>query len=81
MTCPTCDATMQGIGYGMFHCPRCGTLKGCPVDGAVVTPALVGRCREFQRSHGTNFDEYMGADWDRLGIPEAINPPATRRGS
>jgi hypothetical protein len=26
MACITCSHTMAGIGYGMFHCARCGTL-------------------------------------------------------
>lgn len=76
MSCPTCDHTMQGIGYGMSHCPRCGTLVGCHADGSVTVPALVGRCRKF----GDTLGPAWSALWHRLGIRESINKPEDRAG-
>jgi len=81
MSCPTCDHTMQGIGYGMFHCPRCGTLTNCPTDGHVSVPALVERCRAFggglvrePRDVHTGKEVFDGLKrmWHALGIVEAI---------
>lgn len=45
MACSTCTHTMHGLGYGIFHCPRCGTVK---YDDTVIVPALVGRVKEFR---------------------------------
>ncbi|HYH69406.1 MAG TPA: hypothetical protein VD866_32225 [Urbifossiella sp.] len=83
MTCPTCDHTLTGIGYGMAHCPRCGTLAHCPADGAVAVPALVARCRRFETSlRAAGNVEVMApdlvGDWRQLGIREAINRPGDR---
>lgn len=47
MACPTCDHTMHGVGHGVFHCPRCGTLTGCYADGSASVPSLVGRVRKL----------------------------------
>lgn len=74
MACPTCDHTLEGIGYRMFHCPRCGTLVGSPVAGAVHVPALVRRCREFKVYAGATAEP----NWNRLGIAESINLPGNR---
>lgn len=74
MPCPSCSHTLQGIGYGMYHCPRCGTLTNCPIDGAVSVPALVQRCRDFAPALTT----YQVETWNRLGIAESINTPAER---
>jgi tRNA(Ile2) C34 agmatinyltransferase TiaS len=77
MSCPTCSHTMQGVGYGVFHCPRCGTMKG-PI-GEVVTPALVERCREYERGAlDMDTDPVAVSEWERLGIAESINTPANR---
>jgi hypothetical protein len=76
MSCPTCGHTMQGIGYGMFHCPRCGTVQSA--EGTVTVPALVERCRKLpdqMRFMPLAFSEA----WYRLGIEEAINTPENRR--
>lgn len=71
MSCPTCDHTMEGCGHGLFHCPRCGTVKR---DDAVYTPAIVGRLREFTST--------LGPAWTALahllGIFESIYPPDRR---
>jgi len=75
MSCPTCNATMHGVGYGMFHCPRCGTLTNCPSDGCVTVPALVERCRKLPdqlRFMPLAFDEC----WHRSGIAESIRQPS-----
>lgn len=85
MSCPTCDHTLEGIGYGMFHCPRCGTLKGCPNADAVFVPALVERCRNFM-THMTDEEGPLTAgqrltfrqEWHRLGVNESTNTPENR---
>ncbi len=69
MACSSCGHTMHGIGHGMFHCPRCGTLYA---DGSVAVPTLVGRCREFEVL--VRPSKVLHADWHRLGIAEAIRP-------
>lgn len=92
MQCPTCDHTMEGIGYchvsGMegqaFHCPRCGTIK--TPDGKVVTPGLVDRCREWETSITKDDDELytptvrkvLTYNWRKLGIAESIRVPKDR---
>ena len=72
MPCPTCDHTMEGIGYGMFHCPRCGTMTNCPAKGNVNVPALVGRCLSFKAAGLTDAQKLI---WHQLGIAESINLP------
>lgn len=79
MSCPTCSHTMDGIGYGMFHCPRCGTLINCPTDGAVHVPALVIRCRRFGETIGGVCAEHAFR-WKQLGVSESIDPPGQRHG-
>lgn len=27
MSCPSCDHTMQSLAFGIWWCPRCGTLR------------------------------------------------------
>lgn len=71
MSCPTCDHTLNGIGHGMFHCPRCGTLTNCQVEGAVTVPSLVERVRRFGRE--APFGDW-GPIWHRVGIQESIGP-------
>ena len=82
MSCPTCDHTMAGIGYGMFHCARCGSLDlGDGVPGPIVIPALVMRAREFE-THPLlpllAVKGEIGKLWLRLGIAESINTPDNR---
>ena len=72
MSCATCDATIHGVGYGMFHCPRCGTFRSA--DGMTTTPALVARCREFE----TELGPFWGKLWHKTGIAEAIHQPERR---
>lgn len=73
MSCPTCDHTLAGIGHGMWHCGRCGTLKLC--DGGYAVPALVGRCRDFD---AYLFGQRIRQIWAKLGIAEAMQPPESR---
>ncbi len=68
---------MHGIGHGMFHCPRCGTLQGCYADGSVTVPALVLRCRFFVQAVIGDSDEALHR-WRTLGIAEAIDVPQDR---
>lgn len=68
---------MEGIGYGMFHCPRCGTLLNCPVDGAVNVPALVERLRDFIDT--AEMGPVAEMLWNKLGIAESINTPENRK--
>lgn len=82
MACPTCDHTMEGIGYGFFHCPRCGTMRNG--DGSLTVPALVERCREFAGNAITaakvdRHEEWVLRQWHRLGIAESISTPENRR--
>jgi hypothetical protein len=77
MVCPTCDHTLQSLGHGLFHCPRCGTLVGSQADGSADVPALVKRCRGFQREFRGSV-EYHTTLWIRLGIHECIDTPAER---
>jgi hypothetical protein len=72
MSCPTCDHTLEGIGHGMFHCPRCGTLINCPADGAIHVPALVARCRMFE-PRLQDLCKSIVESWCRLGIEESIH--------
>lgn len=84
MPCPTCDATMEGIGSNdrgdnCFLCPRCGTVL---IDAfgqhgdKVYVPKLVERCREFERL--VKVSDIM-AIWHRLGLAESINTPGERK--
>ncbi len=85
MSCPTCGHTMGRLcvvdDVAFFHCERCGTaaVKTPHNDEPYVyAPKLVERCREFQRLHRSNFDEFMGDDWQRLGFAESIAKPEDR---
>ncbi len=57
MPCPTCSATMEGLGTNdrgdnLFQCPRCGTVL---IDAfgqhgdKVYVPKFVERLREFEK--------------------------------
>jgi tRNA(Ile2) C34 agmatinyltransferase TiaS len=75
VSCPTCSHTMAGLGYGNFHCARCGTVLS---NGAIYVPALVSRCREFSKTI-TGSCALHAHEWSRLGIHEAINTPEHRQ--
>lgn len=85
MACPTCDHTMQSVGFaeGRHHywCPRCGTLRSTAPGGfdADEAPKLVGRCREFEKDYvvpcGSGMTE---REWIASGIRESINKPEDR---
>jgi tRNA(Ile2) C34 agmatinyltransferase TiaS len=83
VSCPTCDHTLSGIGYGVFHCHRCGTLVNHPVDGCVYVPAVVQRCRKFRVSlrsmaKGSTVAHDLVSDWRQLGLDEATERPEGR---
>ncbi len=78
MSCPTCDHTLSGIGHGMFHCPRCGTLVNNPVEGACHVPALIRRCREFRRHMSADMDSLLIRRWTIIGIEDSVALPAER---
>lgn len=77
-------------GPKVFHCSRCGTQKilvtpnGQPI---ITVPTLVERCREFRAARHPSFKAEVGifgdpvlvAEWERLGIAEAINKPEDRK--
>jgi hypothetical protein len=74
---------MHGLGYQVYHCPCCGTVKD--TNGAFHIPALVGRCRlllhgAVGRENGLGeltseaYEEALRIA-TRLGIVEAIHPP------
>lgn len=79
MACPTCDHTMQKLPVENpphFWCPRCGTLAvGLTSRLDTSAPKLVLRCREFAPVIH-HVDDIVA--WKRLGIAEAIDPPADR---
>lgn len=75
MSCPTCDHTMQKVVYGIFWCPRCGTLM--QEGGTAEMPGLVERCRELA-AENTHSSAFPWPAWRRLGIAEAINLPENR---
>jgi hypothetical protein len=76
MSCPTCDHTLDGIGHGMFHCPRCGTLVSHP-RLLLVVPSLISRCRRF--SHECLAQVPLLHDrWKSIGIAESIDVPEAR---
>jgi hypothetical protein len=78
MACPTCSHTIQGCGYGIFHCPRCGTMK---IHDAVYVPALVARAKAFfaESENGRGLSPASLHLWNTLGIPESITPESQRR--
>lgn len=75
MARPTCDHTMDSLGYGWYHCPRCGTAK---FADDVYVPKLVTRCREFEKSLTGHCAVHM-YEWHVLGIDESINVPSGRK--
>lgn len=85
MSCPTCSHTMTPMGCKVtdktfYWCPRCGTIKPCEEQEA-VTPALVERCREFEKTTtrvGSVDEDQLSYQWNHLGIAESINPPENR---
>jgi hypothetical protein len=71
---------MEGLGYGIFHCPRCGTVKGSPTPEAVFVPALVERCRQFHREAlAARYAERLADVWHRVGMDKAISMPENRK--
>ena len=72
MPCPTCDHTVQGIGYGLYHCPRCGTY--IDEDGSAKVPALIARLIRFRQE----LTEAQRDVWHALGIDECILLPGER---
>jgi transcription elongation factor Elf1 len=86
MPCPTCDHTMSAIdmlkdekgnAFGLFHCPRCGTLKKVfSFHEETFIPTLVTRCRSLFVLHGGR----PKADIDTVvlnNIMEAVFPDAS----
>lgn len=82
MACPTCDHTMQSLGYcdggTVWHCSRCGTVSHHDqfVDAPprVHVPKLVERCRDFESVWD---DDAVGRMlWRTLGIEESIRDKA-----
>ncbi len=82
MACPTCGYTMDCLGSApwLFWCHRCGTLKDATTQTTASTaPDLVQRCRDFAERMPKEAAFGRWSDWHRLGIAEAIDPPARRR--
>ncbi len=81
MACPNCDHTMQHLNCvePIFWCPRCGTVFGDDPTATYSTPKLVTRCRDFAERMPKEAAFGRWSDWRRLGIAEAIDPPARRR--
>jgi hypothetical protein len=84
---------MEGVGSGVFHCPRCGTLKMETVEQlgpggsnpsireTFYVPKLVERCRAFAADALLPLlavQGEVGKLWHRLGIMESINKPEDR---
>lgn len=78
MSCPTCGHTLQAIGDGMRHCPRCGTLT---LDTEAYVPALVDRCRRFENHFRADEDALLMQAWRVLGVEESIARPQEREPS
>lgn len=88
MSCPTCGHAMTALHQSRksltWVCDRCGTIKrnyrGSDFEDIYV-PKLVERCREYEKGLldcGTPSPSYLGEDWQRLGIADAINKPEDR---
>lgn len=77
VACATCSLAMTPLGCShtglpLHHCCRCGTLRTC--DGIFLVPDLVRRCRDFANSGlSADADPVAVAEWERLGVAEAIN--------
>jgi hypothetical protein len=73
---------MEGLGGGVFWCPRCGTLRSLSVTNLPTdtTPKLVERCRELEATVTASAEAYpaVARDWLRLGVAESINLPKNR---
>lgn len=82
MPCPSCDHSMEGLGGGVFWCPRCGTLRSLSVTNLPTdtTPKLVERCRELEKEVHAAAGEapWVETAWVRLGVGESINLPQNR---
>lgn len=93
MPCPTCDHTLEALGYcdggTIYHCPRCGTIQHgnqfVDAPPRIYVPKLVERCREFIAEVGDDKKHCRGffpidvkQHWHRLGIAESINKPEDR---
>lgn len=79
MACETCDHTMECVSdYGpscVWWCPRCGTIKhGTNGEYDIESPKLVARVIEFA-STLTCAESNVIANFERLGIREAVTPP------
>jgi hypothetical protein len=85
MACPTCDHTMHKLSLpaavtSTWWCPRCGTLKHelvGPFEDREEVPALVKRCREFEKDRIVYTFTEKGK-WITLGITDAIHLPEER---
>ena len=83
MACPTCNHTMQSVGeielgWRIYWCQRCGTLK---TKGAIPeheAPMLVERVRRFRNicNGGDGLNAEQASLWHRLGIGESIEREA-----
>jgi predicted amidophosphoribosyltransferase len=73
MNCPNCGHKTDRLTDQLRWCPRCGTLT----DGdGFATPFLVERCRQLSAAvFALGARDPIRALWQRLGIPESINPP------
>lgn len=91
--CPTCGAltVLRGRtdeGNPLHSCEKCGTLITVWSGGqgtaapwsypAVMTPALVVACREFERLGLGLLGPVALGEWNAHGIAEAIHKPEDR---
>lgn len=77
MACPTCSETMQGLGYNIFWCPRCGSIR---FNGSSAVPALVHRVRELhaEMKSADLWMRWHAETWHKLGVSDAIDLPEHR---
>ena len=77
MACPSCQHTMQGLGEGIFWCPRCGSIR---YQGLVSVPCLVHRVRELHDAMkaAVGFSAWDISKWNELGLLESIDLPGNR---
>ena len=74
---------MQGIGYGNFWCPRCGSIL--MAEGNTSAPMLVKRVNDLRSEASDGYDD-RGQDsliipirkWNALGISECLGLPERR---
>lgn len=89
MPCPTCSATLAGLGEidgrRHWHCGRCGTHVITSDTGPdhTTAPLLVSRCRLLvgempfdPKSRTFTLTERL---WAMTGIRDCINTPENRR--